>query len=91
MPKATTAVISPAGNSGMPKSRFSAIAAPTNSARSVAMATSSRWIHSRSRRGAGSARGTAREVATGGDADLRRQVLDEHRDQVGRDDDPQQQ
>ena len=36
----------PASNSGTPNSRFSAIAAPTNSARSVAMATSSAWTHS---------------------------------------------
>ncbi len=36
-------MISPAVNSGTPKSRFSAIAAPTNSARSVAMAISSAW------------------------------------------------
>ena len=38
--------MSPAGNSGMPNSRFSAIAAPTNSARSVAIATSSACTHS---------------------------------------------
>ena len=36
----------PAWKSGTPKSRLSAIAAPTNSARSVAMAMSSAWIHS---------------------------------------------
>ena len=34
-------MISPAANSGTPKSRLSAIAAPTNSARSVAIAMSS--------------------------------------------------
>ena len=38
MPNATTAVIRPAVNGGTPKSRLSAIAAPTNSARSVAIA-----------------------------------------------------
>ena len=37
--------MSPAANSGTPKSRLRAIAAPTNSARSVAMAISSAWIH----------------------------------------------
>ena len=41
MAKATTAVISPAANGGTPKSRLSAIAAPTNSARSVAIAIAS--------------------------------------------------
>ena len=40
-----TAVMRPAGKSGTWKSRFSAIAAPTNSARSVAMAMSSAWTH----------------------------------------------
>lgn len=42
----TTAVIAAAGSSGMPNSRFKAIAPPMNSARSVAMATSSPWAHS---------------------------------------------
>ncbi len=46
MPKATTAVISPASKSGMPKSRLSPSAAPTNSARSVAIATISAWTQS---------------------------------------------
>ena len=41
IPKETTAVIRAAGNSGMPNRRFSARAAPTNSATSVAIATSS--------------------------------------------------
>ena len=35
--------MTPAANSGTPNSRFSAMAAPTNSARSVAMAISSAW------------------------------------------------
>ena len=39
-------MISPATNSGTPNSRLSAIAAPTNSARSVAIAISSAWIQS---------------------------------------------
>ena len=46
MPKATTAVMSPAVKGGTPKSRFRAIAAPTNSARSVAIAISSACPHS---------------------------------------------
>jgi hypothetical protein len=41
MPNATAAVIRPAGNNGTPKSRFNPTAAPTNSARSVAMAMTS--------------------------------------------------
>ena len=45
MPNATTAVISPAGSSGTRKSRLSPSAAPTNSARSVAMAMSSACTH----------------------------------------------
>ena len=46
MANATTAVISPAASSGTPNSRFRPIAAPTNSARSVAMAISSACTHS---------------------------------------------
>ena len=38
-------MIRPDGSSGMPNSRLSAIAAPTNSARSVAIAISSAWTH----------------------------------------------
>ena len=38
-------MITPPVNSGMPKSRFSAIAPPITSARSVAMATSSACTH----------------------------------------------
>ena len=41
MPNATAAVMRPATNGGTPKSRLSAIAAPTNSARSVAIAITS--------------------------------------------------
>lgn len=47
MGKATTAVMSPAVNSGTPKSRLRAIAAPTNSARSVAAEGSSVDLHPR--------------------------------------------
>jgi hypothetical protein len=39
--KATISVIIPAGSMGMPNTRFRASAAPTNSARSVAIATDS--------------------------------------------------
>ena len=39
--KATISVIIPAGSMGMPNTRFRASAAPTNSARSVAIATAS--------------------------------------------------
>ena len=53
MPKETTAVIRPAASGGTPKSRCSAIAAPTNSARSVAMATISACAQSPQRTGVG--------------------------------------
>ncbi len=46
MANATTAVIRPAASNGVPKSRLSPIEAPTNSARSVAIAISSAWTHS---------------------------------------------
>jgi hypothetical protein len=46
-PKDTNAVMTAAGSSGMPKSRLSATAAPTNSARSVAIVTSSACTQSR--------------------------------------------
>jgi hypothetical protein len=42
---AATPTTSAAGNSGTPVSRFSPSAAPTTSAMSVAIATSSAWIH----------------------------------------------
>ena len=42
---ANTPVRRPAQTSGMPKSRFSPSAAPMNSARSVAIAITSAWIH----------------------------------------------
>ena len=92
IPKATTAVISPAGKSGTLKSRLSAIAAPTNSARSVAMAMSSAWTHRPQVTGRGKcSRHSSGRLRPGGDADLRRQVLDQHRHQVGGEQDPQQQ
>ena len=76
----------------MPNSRLSAIAAPTNSARSVAIAISSAWTHRPNET-------PAREVlaaqlgqaAPGRDADLGRQELDQHRHQVRDEDHPQQQ
>ena len=91
-PNATTAVIRPAANSGTPKSRFSAIAAPTNSARSVDMAISSACTQSPrlALRGKCSRHSSGRLLARR-DADLRREVLDQHRHQVRRDDHPQQQ
>ena len=45
IPKATTAVMTPLANSGTPNSRFRAIAAPMNSARSVAIAITSACTH----------------------------------------------
>ena len=82
-PNETTAVIRPAANSGMPKSRLSAIAAPTNSARSVAIATISACTQRpRVTRPREVLAAQLRQVAAGRDADLRRQVLDQHRHQV---------
>ena len=79
-------------NGGTPKSRLSAIAAPTNSARSVAMAMISAWIHRPQVTGRGKALpGQLRQAVAGGDADLGRQVLHEHRHQVRGDDHPHQQ
>ena len=54
------AVRMPAIQSGMPNSRLKPSAAPRNSARSVAMATSSISTHMIHTTGAGNARGTAR-------------------------------
>ena len=45
MANATSAVSGPAARSGTWNSRFRPSAAPTNSARSVAMAMSSAWTH----------------------------------------------
>ena len=68
------------------------MAAPTNSARSVAMAMSSAWTHrphdDRAREVLAAQLG---QVAAGRDADLRREVLDQHRHQVRREQHPQQQ
>ena len=47
IPKAATPVRRAAGKSGMPKRRLSPIAAPVNSARSVAIAITSAWIQRR--------------------------------------------
>ena len=91
-PNATTAVIRPAANGGTPNSRFSAIAAPTNSARSVAIAIDLRLDPQPQVTGRGK-RVAAQlgQVAARGDADLGRQVLHEHRHQVRGDDHPDQQ
>src|SRR5215208_4629808 len=53
IPNAPTAVSRPAGKSGIPKSRFKASAAPMNSARSVAIAMTSAWTHSKNVTGRG--------------------------------------
>jgi hypothetical protein len=45
IPNAITPVISPATSSGIPNRRFRPIAAPRNSATSVAIAIASAWIH----------------------------------------------
>ena len=86
---ATTAVIRPATNGGTPKSRFSAIAAPTNSARSVAIAIASACSQSPNVTGfLKCSRQSSGQVLAGRDAGLRAQVLDEHRHQVRGDDHP---
>ena len=91
-PNATTAVIRPAVNGGTPNRRLSAIAAPTNSARSVAMAMISACTHRPQVTGRGSAaRHSSGRLRPGGDADLGRQVLHEHRHQVRGDDHPDEQ
>ena len=46
MPNVVTPVITAAGNSPIPKSRWNPIAAPRNSARSVAIAIASAWTQS---------------------------------------------
>ena len=53
MPKAATPVIRAAVNSGMPKRRYRPSAAPTNSARSVAIAISSAWTQRKKTTGRG--------------------------------------
>ena len=82
---------SAAGKSGMPKRRWSPSAAPSTSARSVAMAISSAWIHRPSDTGARMIAAHLGEVAAGRDPELRRERLDDHRHQVRRKDDPQKQ
>jgi hypothetical protein len=70
---AITAVIRPAGNSGTPKSRYNPTAAPTNSARSVAIAMISACTHSPRDTGRGRcsrhSSGRSRPVATPAFAD----------------------
>jgi hypothetical protein len=56
------------------------------------MAMSSAWIHSPHATGRGKwLAAQLGQVAPGGDADLGREVLDQHRHQVGAEQDPQQQ
>src|SRR5215210_5086243 len=90
MPKAPTAVMSPAGNKGMPKRRLRASAAPMNSARSVAIAITSACIHKASVTGRGKRSAHLGEVLARGDPKLGRHRLDEHRHEVRRQDYPQE-
>ena len=89
--KAPAPAIRPAGKSGIPNRRLRPSAAPTNSARSVAIATSSAWTQSpREVRRVNSDRQTSGQVPAGGDPELRRLGLDQHRHQVRGEDDPEQ-
>ena len=88
----TTPVSTPAGSSGMPKSRWKPSAAPTNSARSVAIATASACSQRKMRVGFEKrVAADLGEVVAGGDAELRAHRLDQHRHQVRGQDDPEQQ
>ena len=88
----TTPVSSPAGSSGMPKSRWKPSAAPTNSARSQAIATASACNQRKMRIGFEKrVAADLGEVVAGGDAELRAHRLDQHRHQVRGQDDPEQQ
>ena len=84
--------ISPAGKSGIPNSRLSPSAAPTTSAMSVDIATSSacsqRPIEVRREK---FSRQSSGRFLPGRDPELRRLGLDQHRDQVCGDDHPEQQ
>ena len=76
---------------GMPKSRLNPRAAPRNSARSVAMATSSISTHMTHTTGRRKVRAAQLgQVVAGGDAQLGGQRLDQHGHQVAGDHDPQQ-
>ena len=84
--------MTPAANSGTSgKSRWMPIAAPMNSARSVAMAMTSAWIHSPTTAGYGKLLpADLGQVEAGRDAELGAHRLDEHRHEVGGEDDPQE-
>ena len=92
MTNAATPTSSAAGKSGRPVSRLMPIAAPTNSAMSVAIAISSACTQSPNvtRRGNRS-RQTSGQVHPGRDPELRAHRLDQHRHQVRDEDDPEQQ
>ena len=81
----------PTGRAPMPMSRWMPIAAPRNSARSVAIAIASACTQSRNdARRENSLAADLRQVAARRDAELRRQRLDQHREQVRGDDHPDQ-
>ncbi len=85
-------VMTPAHSSGTPNSRLE----PERGADELGDVGGHRHDlglqpHQDSSPSAGSGRGTARERAIGGDADLRGEVLDQHRHQVRSEHDPQQQ
>ena len=90
--KAPTPAMTPAGNSGIPKSRLSPSAAPTTSAMSVGH-RHHLGLQPEADRGAAREALAAElgEVLAGGDPELRRLRLDQHRDQVGREHHPEQQ
>ena len=89
--KASSAAISAPPIRGMPNSSFSAIAVPMTSARSQAMIAASQASHSRKidRPRIGGAAGL-RQIAIGGDAEPRRERLQQDRHQVRQQDDRQQ-
>ena len=77
--------------SGMPKSRFSAMAEPMTSARSQAQIATSHRIHSTNETGARVVIAAGlREVAAGDDAELRAERLQQDRHQVREQDDAEQ-
>ena len=90
--KAPAPAISPAGKSGMPKSRLRPSAAPTTSAMSQRH-RDHLGLQPEADRGAAREALAAElgEVLAGRDPELRRLGLDQHRDQVGREHDPEQQ
>ena len=81
-----------AGEQRDPEQQVQRDAPPITSARSVAMATSSACTHMPARHPAREVvAAQLRQVAPGGQAELGRQRLDQHGQQVGRDDHPEQQ